>query len=413
MLPHLADKEYLQRFRDEAKVVVRLSHGNLVPVFDAGQVAGEIYLAMDFVEGKDLRAVWNRCAEKGIAFPVDVAVYIVKELARGLDYAHGFGDIKLVHRDVSPPNVLLSYTGEVRADRLRAGGVDAEAGEDRARDHLRQGQLHVARAGARRDARRPHRPLRGGHHPVGAAHRAAAVPVEQAAGRAKDGHTSEEIAAARAQPRDRAAVAARASRVPPELDRIAMKALAPEPKDRYATCEELRDDLATFLAQTSPATDVDARRDLPARAATREDIAAERAEREALIVKAREWYSAKHVVRCRPRRDAASRPEAVGVGSGVRSCRQAPSLTRAAVRRGVVGTASERPRRRGERARRALGFADNARERELTVREPSSIRARDRSVRATRADPALTDSQTGSRPPCSAPSSTAATTCGG
>src|SRR6185369_5410756 len=45
VLPHLADKEYLQRFRDEAKVVVRLSHGNLVPVFDSGQVDGEIYLA--------------------------------------------------------------------------------------------------------------------------------------------------------------------------------------------------------------------------------------------------------------------------------------------------------------------------------------------------------------------------------
>ena len=114
VLPHLADKEYLQRFRDEAKVVVRLSHGNLVPVFDSGQVAGEIYLAMDFIEGKDLRATWNRCAKKGIAFPVDVAVHLTKELARGLHYAHTFSDIKLVHRDVSPPNVLLSYSGEVK-----------------------------------------------------------------------------------------------------------------------------------------------------------------------------------------------------------------------------------------------------------------------------------------------------------
>ena len=69
---------------------------------------------MDFVEGKDLRATWNRCAKKGIAFPIDVAVHIVKELARGLHYAHTFGDIKLVHRDVSPPNVLLSYSGEVK-----------------------------------------------------------------------------------------------------------------------------------------------------------------------------------------------------------------------------------------------------------------------------------------------------------
>src|SRR6266536_2685053 len=132
VLPHLADAEYVARFRDEAKVVVKLSHGNLIPVFDAGLVGGELFLAMDFVEGRDLRAVWNRCAKKQVAFPIDIAVYIVKELCRGLAYAHGF----------------------------RARVVDPEAREDRARDHLRQGRLHVAGAGARRKARRPQRYVR-------------------------------------------------------------------------------------------------------------------------------------------------------------------------------------------------------------------------------------------------------------
>src|SRR5437667_2978554 len=91
VLPHLADPEYVTRFRDEAKIVVRLSHGNLVPVFDAGVVrtprGDELYLAMEHVDGKDLRAVWNRCAKKGIAFPVDVAAYIARELCRGLHHA--------------------------------------------------------------------------------------------------------------------------------------------------------------------------------------------------------------------------------------------------------------------------------------------------------------------------------------
>jgi eukaryotic-like serine/threonine-protein kinase len=114
VLPHLADAEYVARFRDEAKVVVKLSHGNLIPVFDAGLVGGELFLAMDFVEGRDLRAVWNRCAKKQVAFPIDVAVYIVKELCRGLAYAHAFPDLNLVHRDISPPNVLVSYSGEVK-----------------------------------------------------------------------------------------------------------------------------------------------------------------------------------------------------------------------------------------------------------------------------------------------------------
>src|SRR3954471_4378191 len=118
VLPHLADKEYVSRFRDEAKVVVKLSHGNLVPVFDAGMAGGlsgvEMYLAMDYVDGKDLRAVWNRCAKKGIAFPVDVATFIAMQLCRGLHHAHSFSTLKLVHRDVSPPNILLSFFGEVK-----------------------------------------------------------------------------------------------------------------------------------------------------------------------------------------------------------------------------------------------------------------------------------------------------------
>ena len=67
-LPHLAGRSYVQRFKDEAKVVVRLNHGNLVGVFEAGQVKGEIYLAMEFVEGKDLRAAWITCADSRMFF---------------------------------------------------------------------------------------------------------------------------------------------------------------------------------------------------------------------------------------------------------------------------------------------------------------------------------------------------------
>ena len=201
VLPHLADKEYLQRFRDEAKVVVRLSHGNLVPVFDSGQVGGEIYLAMDFVEGKDLRATWNRCAKKGIAFPVDVAAHIVKELARGLDYAHDFGDIKLVHRDVSPPNVLLSYSGEVKLTDF--GLASSTLKMEKTAPGIIYGKVsYMSPEQARGE------PLDGrtdlyaaGHHPVGAADRPAAVPVGQAAGRApRTATTVRGAAAARAQP---------------------------------------------------------------------------------------------------------------------------------------------------------------------------------------------------------------------
>ena len=289
VLPHLADKEYLQRFRDEAKVVVRLSHGNLVPVFDSGQAGGEIYLAMDYVEGRDLRATWNRCAKKGIAFPVDVAAHLAREMARGLYYAHNFGDIKLVHRDVSPPNVLLSYSGEVRLtdfglasstlkiEKTAPGiiyGKVSYMSPEQARGEKIDGRTDLYATGIILWELLTGRQL---------------FPSGRTPGAAKDQHTSEELLRRVRNP-ELVAPSKRAGRVPAELDRITLKALAPDLKQRYVNCEELRHDLAKFLAQTSPGMD-----------ATRvakflselydEDIAAERAEREQLIVKAREWYT--------------------------------------------------------------------------------------------------------------------------
>ncbi|HVZ88501.1 MAG TPA: protein kinase [Polyangia bacterium] len=315
VLPHLADKEYLQRFRDEAKVVVRLSHGNLVPVFDSGQANGEIYLAMDFVEGRDLRATWNRCAKKGIAFPIDVAAHIVREMARGLYYAHGFGDIKLVHRDVSPPNVLLSYSGEVRLtdfglasstlkiEKTAPGiiyGKVSYMSPEQARGETIDGRTDLYASGIILWELLTGRQL---------------FPSGRAPGAPKDQHTSEELLRRVRNP-ELAPPSRRAGRVPPELDRITMRALAPDLKDRYPNCEELRHDLAKFLAQTSPATD-----------ATRvskflselydEDIAAERAEREQLIVKAREWYTSKFAAA--DSSSAKTAPETAGAAADDRS----------------------------------------------------------------------------------------------
>jgi serine/threonine protein kinase len=252
-LPHLAGKSYVQRFKDEAKVVVRLSHGNLVGVFDAGQVTGEIYLAMEFVEGKDLRAVWNRCAQKGIAFPLPVAAHIVKELMRGLAYAHGFEGLRLVHRDVSPPNVLLSYSGEVKltdfglatstlklektAPGVIFGKVSYMAPEQ-ARAETLDGRSDIYSAGVILWELLTGRQLfAAGARPPGA-----------------PGQEQEDLLERVRHP-EIMPPSKRAIRVPPELDEITMKALAVRPEDRYQTGEELRSDLAAFLARTAPAMD--------------------------------------------------------------------------------------------------------------------------------------------------------------
>jgi eukaryotic-like serine/threonine-protein kinase len=107
-------RELSARFLDEAKVVTKLSHENLVFVFDYGVVSGQGYLAMEFLEGKTLTELWNRCAQRGVGFPIGTSLFLVSELCAGLGYAHRARDMKLVHRDVSPSNVMLSYTGGVK-----------------------------------------------------------------------------------------------------------------------------------------------------------------------------------------------------------------------------------------------------------------------------------------------------------
>jgi serine/threonine protein kinase len=111
---NLPDHDYRTRFLDEARLVVRLHHNNIVDVRAAGEIDGQLYIAMEAIEGRDLADVWDRCAEVGRAFPVPLAVYICREILRGLHYAHTFPGLGLVHRDVSPSNMLIDWAGAVR-----------------------------------------------------------------------------------------------------------------------------------------------------------------------------------------------------------------------------------------------------------------------------------------------------------
>jgi eukaryotic-like serine/threonine-protein kinase len=248
-LPHLAGRSYVQRFKDEAKVVVRLTHGNLVTVFDAGQVKGEIYLAMEFVEGKDLRAVWNRCAQRGIAFPLPVAAHIVKELVRGLAYAHGFEGLSLVHRDVSPPNLLLSYSGEVKLTDF--GLATSTLKLEKTAPGVIYGKVsYMAPEQARAETLDGRSDL----------YSAGVILWELLTGRQlfavgpRPGQESDDLLERVRHPQI-LPPSKRAVRVPPELDAITMRALAIRPEDRYQSGEEFRSDLAAFLAKTAPAMD--------------------------------------------------------------------------------------------------------------------------------------------------------------
>ena len=120
ILPHLStDAEFVSLFIDEAKLTVSMSHGNIVQVFDFGRIDSNYYLAMEFVDGRDMTEVLIKQSRRRASVPPEVAFFIMKETLRGLEYAHTRRDtsstpLGIVHRDVSPHNILISYDGEVK-----------------------------------------------------------------------------------------------------------------------------------------------------------------------------------------------------------------------------------------------------------------------------------------------------------
>ena len=111
--------EFVRMFIDEAKLAAQLSHNNIIQIFDLGKVDRSHYIAMEFIEGRDLRSILSECSERDVIMPISLALYITTLLASALDYAHKKRDFEdrdlgLVHRDMSPQNVLISFEGDVK-----------------------------------------------------------------------------------------------------------------------------------------------------------------------------------------------------------------------------------------------------------------------------------------------------------
>ncbi len=120
ILPNIAeDDEFIAMFMDEAKISVQLTHANICQIYELNRIAQSLYIAMEYVPGKDLRSIFDRARKKGEPPPVPLVCYVISKLCEGLDYAHrkkdSYGrDLNIVHRDVSPQNVLISFEGEVK-----------------------------------------------------------------------------------------------------------------------------------------------------------------------------------------------------------------------------------------------------------------------------------------------------------
>ncbi len=120
MLPALVDdEEFANMFVDEAKLASQLSHPNIVQIYELGSYKEQLYIAMELIHGRDLRAIVRKAKKRGQALSPQFVAYVIAKTAEALDYAHRKTSIdgkplKLVHRDISPQNILVGYDGNVK-----------------------------------------------------------------------------------------------------------------------------------------------------------------------------------------------------------------------------------------------------------------------------------------------------------
>jgi serine/threonine protein kinase len=140
ILPHMAgDRAFIETFVREAKTVARMAHAGICPIYELGKVGESLYMAVEYIQGKDLGHILRRLDKRDSQMPPSITAWVTARLCEALDYAHGMKNAKgdsagIIHRDLSPNNVLISYEGQVKlidfglakaVGRAQATNVDA------------------------------------------------------------------------------------------------------------------------------------------------------------------------------------------------------------------------------------------------------------------------------------------------
>ncbi|MDX2087882.1 MAG: serine/threonine-protein kinase [Kofleriaceae bacterium] len=246
MLPHLLVKEdAVRRFEDEANLSRRLSHGCIVQTLATGRAEGEPFIAQALVDGRDLAELVSRVATQQVKVPLPLWIHLVREVCRGLAYAHDFENLGLVHRDISPQNIRLTFSGEVKL-------MDFGLAFSRDKKALTAPGAMLGRA-----AYMPPEQLAGEPTDRRADLYALGVVLwELVSGQLfgtvmQDGkpvYASDPRAAlARAFKPNPVAPSTFNPEVTPELDEIVLRAVSPNRDDRYGSAAELRATLAPFI----------------------------------------------------------------------------------------------------------------------------------------------------------------------
>jgi serine/threonine protein kinase len=240
------NKGLVQRFMEEARVAGALTHGNVIQVYDFGQVEDIYYLVMEYIDGVSLAILLDRCAAVEVPLPSPLVAYIGAEACSGLAYAHNLTDkngrrVEVVHRDVSPQNILLSFVGDVKI---------SDFGIAKAADSMIRTEVGL-RLG-----------------------KASYMSPEQAAGATLDGRSDlfalgvtlwEALTLKPLLPRGDAARILEALStcdfplpssirrdVPPELEEIVMQSLAHDREDRFSDGETMARALRAFVHTAAP-----------------------------------------------------------------------------------------------------------------------------------------------------------------
>ncbi|MCC6553157.1 MAG: serine/threonine protein kinase [Polyangiaceae bacterium] len=242
VLPHLSEKKrFIAMFLDEARLSAHLSHSNVAQVFDIGVGDNAYFIVMEYVDGADLKAVIEWMKKSTRPIPVEAAVFITAKICEGLTYAHELKDangvpFKIVHRDMSPPNVLITKYGEVKI--VDFGLAKATSQLEKSEAGIIKGKFSYlspeAAQGLDVDQRTD-------------IFAAGIILWEMLAGRRlflgdSDYQTVKMVQEAKIPP-----LSSINKDVPPDLDRILARALAQDPAKRYATARELGTDLIAFL----------------------------------------------------------------------------------------------------------------------------------------------------------------------
>jgi serine/threonine protein kinase len=242
-----SNPEFVDLLVDEAKVAGLLSHANIVQILDLGRIDEHYFIAMEYVSGRDLGRVMKRCLEKGITLPVPHAVFICIEVLKGLEYAHKRQvmrdgrpvPLNIIHRDISPSNVLVSNQGEVKITDFGMAKASVKALETidgivKGRfDYLDAGQAEGRPASQQSDLFSMgvvFYEMLVGDHPFR---------------RDTDMATLDAVRSGQFEPASFVNMD-----IPPQLDDVIARALSPDPEERYPDATAFKEDLDRFFHES-------------------------------------------------------------------------------------------------------------------------------------------------------------------